>query len=436
MSGSLLCLLGVSLCLSGALAMYAGTDVVELTPSNFQKEVIRGDAVWIVEFYAPWCGHCVRLGPEYKKAASALKGVVKVGAVNADEHQSLGGQYGVKGFPTIKIFGKNKNKPEDYQGARDAKGLIDGGLAAARKMVNEQSGGKAGGGGGGGSKSNSEPGGGKDVIELTEANWRKKVGNTEKGILVEFYAPWCGHCKSLAGPWADAASQLKGKMDLGALDATVHGSIAQQYGVQGYPTIKYFAPGSTEPEDYNGGRTASDIVKFAEEKAAENLTPPEVVQITSEASVEAGCANHPLCVIAFLPHILDCDANCRNGHIEDMTKLGDKYKKKDWGWLWSEGMAQPDLEAAVEVGGFGYPAMVVLSHKKMKYSTLTGSFSYDGMNEFLRDLSYGKGRTNPVKGAKIPKIAQIDAWDGKDGELPEEEDIDLSDVDLDDHDEL
>ena len=76
------------------------------------------------------------------------------------------------------------------------------------------------------------------------------------------------------------------------------------------------------------------------------------------------------------------------------------------------------------------------SHKKMKYSTLTGSFSYDGINEFLRDLSYGKGRTNPVKGAKIPKIAQIDAWDGKDGELPEEEDIDLSDVDLDDHDEL
>jgi hypothetical protein len=34
----------------------------------------------------------------------------------------------------------------------------------------------------------------------------------------------------------------------------------------------------------------------------------------------------------------------------------------------------------------------------MKYSTLTGSFSYDGINEFLRDLSYGKGRTNPVKG--------------------------------------
>ena len=47
---------------------------------------------------------------------------------------------------------------------------------------------------------------------------------------------------------------------------------------------------------------------------------------------------------------------------------------------------------------------VVLSHKKMKYSTLTGSFGYDGVNEFLRDLSYGKGRTTPVRGAKMPKV--------------------------------
>jgi len=80
--------------------------------------------------------------------------------------------------------------------------------------------------------------------------------------------------------------------------------------------------------------------------------------------------------------------------------------------------------------------MVVLSHKKMKYSTLTGSFGYDGINEFLRDLSYGKGRTSPVRGAAMPKVSKVEAWDGKDGVMPEEEEIDLSDVDLDDHDEL
>lgn len=46
-----------------------------------------------------------------------VQGIVKVGAVDADQHNSLGGQYGVRGFPTIKIFGANKQKPEDYQGS-------------------------------------------------------------------------------------------------------------------------------------------------------------------------------------------------------------------------------------------------------------------------------------------------------------------------------
>jgi protein disulfide-isomerase A6 len=156
-----------------------------------------------------------------------------------------------------------------------------------------------------------------------------------------------------------------------------------------------------------------------------------VKQILGPESLKAGCEEHPLCVVAFLPNILDCQSSCRNAYLKDLTKLGDKYKKKDWGWLWSEAVAQPDLEQAVDVGGFGYPAMVVISHKKMKVSTLTGSFSYDGINEFLRDLSYGKGRTNPIKGAQMPKIATVEAWDGKDRELPPEEEIDLSDVDLD-----
>ena len=74
-------MLGLTLLLSftaSSLAMFAGTNVVELTPANFQKEVMKSDSVWIVEFYAPWCGHCQRLTPEYKKAATALKGVVKV----------------------------------------------------------------------------------------------------------------------------------------------------------------------------------------------------------------------------------------------------------------------------------------------------------------------------------------------------------------------
>ena len=84
-----------------------------------------------------------------------------------------------------------------------------------------------GGGGGGGS------GGGNkhDVVELTDSNFDDLVMNGDDMWLVEFFAPWCGHCKSLAPHWADAATQLKGKVKLGALDATVHQNVAGRYGV-------------------------------------------------------------------------------------------------------------------------------------------------------------------------------------------------------------
>ena len=62
------------------------------------------------------CGHCRNLAPAWKQAATALKGVVKVGAVDMDQHQSVGGPYNVRGFPTIKIFGANKQAPSDYNG--------------------------------------------------------------------------------------------------------------------------------------------------------------------------------------------------------------------------------------------------------------------------------------------------------------------------------
>lgn len=72
----------------------------------------------------------------------------------------------------------------------------------------------------------------------------------------------------------------------------------------------------------------------------------------------------------------------------------------------------------------------------MKFSLLKGAFSETGINEFLRNLNYGRGSSAPLKAEELPKIYETEPWDGKDAEQPAEEDIDLSDVVLDEKDEL
>ncbi|XP_050519676.1 protein disulfide-isomerase A6 homolog isoform X7 [Diabrotica virgifera virgifera] len=371
-------ILFLGLFFQSSLALYPSSgSVVELTPSNFDKLVIKGDEVWVVEFFAPWCGHCKNLVPEYTKAANALKGIVKVGAVDVDQHKEIGGQYGIRGFPTIKIFGADKRKPEDFNGGRTAKDIVEGALKAAKAKA------KANLGLGGGSQSDDSDN--SHVVELTDSNFEKLVLKSDDMWLVEFFAPWCGHCKNLAPHWAKAAAELKGKVKLGALDATVHQARASLYGVQGYPTIKFFGPDAKDsPTDYDGGRTSSDIVTWALDKLEENIPAPEVTQILDDKSFKKLCEDKPLCVVAVLPHILDCQSECRNNYIKMLAGIGETFKKKMWGWVWSEAGTQLDLENSLDIGGFGYPAMAVINSKKMKYSILRGSFSKDGIYEFLR----------------------------------------------------
>ena len=68
----------------------AKSPVIKLTKDNFRKLVLDSDDLWLVEFYAPWCGHCKSLAPSWEKAAKNLKGVVKVGAVDMTTDQDVG----------------------------------------------------------------------------------------------------------------------------------------------------------------------------------------------------------------------------------------------------------------------------------------------------------------------------------------------------------
>lgn len=95
----------------------------------------------------------------------------------------------------------------------------------------------------------------KDVVVLKESNFSDFIANN-RYVMVEFYAPWCGHCLALAPEYAAAATALKDEEDkvvLAKVDATEESELAQKYEVQGYPTVYFFVDGIHKP--YTGQRT-------------------------------------------------------------------------------------------------------------------------------------------------------------------------------------
>jgi len=413
----------------------ANSAVVTLTPDNFDTLVVKDDAVWLVEFYASWCGHCKSLTPEYKKAADATKGFAKMGAVDADQHQSLGSQYGVQGFPTLKIFGENKKKPVDYQGSRDAKGMADALMKEARSIVTSRL------NGGGSSKSKtsnkqkkSDSGsgskGGDKVVELTADNFDDLVVNGDDAWIVAFTAPWCGHCKNLKPAWKEAAAKLSGKVRLGNVDATVHQALGQRFQVQGYPTIKVFAGSSRKNgKPYEGGRTAEDIVQFGLTMAP----PPKVLEIADPAQFKV-CESE-MCIVTFVPSLWEADAKARKQIIKTLKEVAKKNAGQgDLNWFWTAPGAQPELQETLTRGSTGYPSVYAVSGAKKISVGMRSGFDGNNLGKFVVGLGRGKiGQAQQLK--QLPKVVKADKWDGKDAKPVEVEEISLEELFGDDDDE-
>uniref|UniRef100_A0A8C6PI87 Protein disulfide-isomerase n=1 Tax=Nothobranchius furzeri TaxID=105023 RepID=A0A8C6PI87_NOTFU len=137
----------------------------------------------------------------------------------------------------------------------------------------------------------------EDVLVLKKSNFDEAL-QAHPNILVEFYAPWCGHCKALAPEYAKAAGILKAEgseLRLGKVDATEETELAQEFGVRGYPTIKFFKGGDKEsPKEYSAGRQADDIVNWLKKR-----TGPSVATLNEVTEAEALIADNEVAVIGF-----------------------------------------------------------------------------------------------------------------------------------------
>merc|ERR1712093_761381 len=104
----------------------------------------------------------------------------------------------------------------------------------------------------------------KTTVTLTGDNFDSAIAG--KNSLVAFFAPWCGHCKNLAPVWEKLGQDFadEDKVLIGQLDAdnADNRPVAQRYGVQGYPTIKYFPADGSAPEDYRSGRSDEAFIEY------------------------------------------------------------------------------------------------------------------------------------------------------------------------------
>jgi len=120
----------------------------------------------------------------------------------------------------------------------------------------------------------------ENVLVLNESNFDMALAKYEF-LLVEFYAPWCGHCKTLAPEYSSAALELKSndKIALAKIDATVETKLAERFNVEGFPTLKFF--NNAKEHDYNGGRKSEDIVGWVLKK-----TGPSVEELKSHSEFQ------------------------------------------------------------------------------------------------------------------------------------------------------
>lgn len=212
--------------------------------------------IQIVEFYAPWCGHCKNLLPAYEKAARNLDGLAKVAAIDCDDdaNKQLCAAQGVQGFPTLKTFrpGKKAGRPvvEDYKGPRTATSITE----EVVKQINNH------------------------VTKLTDKDIEAFVtGEGPKAILFTEKGTTSALLRSIA---IDYLSVIKVGQVRNKEKAAV-----EKYGIEKFPTLVLIPDGAgAQPVTYNGELNKADMVEFLKQAGVPNPDPAPPKKKTEKRS--------------------------------------------------------------------------------------------------------------------------------------------------------
>ncbi|KAK7279732.1 hypothetical protein RJT34_24789 [Clitoria ternatea] len=204
------------------------------------------------------------------------------------------------------------------------------------------------------------------VLNLDESNFDSAISSFDH-ILVDFYAPWCGHCKRLS-PELDAAAPvlaaLKEPIVIAKVDADKHTRLAKKFEVDAYPTILLFNHGI--PTEYRGPRKADLLVRYLKKFAASDVSVLES-DSTVNKFVEEASTFFPV----FIGFGLDSSV---------IEKLGKKYKKNAW-FSVAKGFSE-DLMVLYDFDKI--PALVSLNPLYNERNTFYGPFEDEFLEDFVK----------------------------------------------------
>jgi protein disulfide-isomerase A6 len=229
-----------------AESMYPKSSaVLNVDGKSYDRLIAQSNYTSIVEFYAPWCGHCKNLKPAYEKAAKSLDGLAKVAAVNCDDdaNKPLCGKFGIQGFPTLKIVrpGKKAGRPvvEDYQGARTASGIVE----AVQGKINNH------------------------VKKVTDADISTFLADADvpKALLFTDKGTTSSLAKSIAIDFLDVVTvgQVRNNQK----------EVVEKYGVEDFPSLVLLPAGGADPIVYDGAFKKAALVEFISQLGAPNPDP-------------------------------------------------------------------------------------------------------------------------------------------------------------------
>ncbi|KAG6908549.1 hypothetical protein DXG01_004182 [Tephrocybe rancida] len=232
--------------LAALVASVSASNVLDLTSDNFDSVIGKGKP-GLVEFFAPWCGHCKNLAPIYEQLADAFVGAkdkVVIAKVDADADKALGKKYGITGFPTLKWFDAEGNH-EPYESERD--------LDSLAAFITQKS--KV--------KSNIKPPPPPATTILDVYNFDEVALDTSKNVLVSFTVGSFFTISTAIDVFVTGSLCIVANVDG---DDKKNSPLTQKYDVSGFPTIKFFGKDTKEPVAYEAGRTEADFVAFLNEK--------------------------------------------------------------------------------------------------------------------------------------------------------------------------